>query len=101
MKLESAQQIFEKCSHIIFSKNPPFGGPNCSAQTNRQTVRQTGLTKLTVFFRKFSKAPKKITEHNRMCNTLSNAGPNRGQATKEQPGGALCLETSAGDSTKN
>ena len=51
MTPEFFRQIFEKCSNIKFHKSPASGRPAVPCG-------QTYMTKLTVAFRNFAKAPK-------------------------------------------
>ena len=54
IKFEFPQQIFEKSSNIKFIKLRPVAAKMFHAE--RQTDRQTGMTKLTVGFRNFANA---------------------------------------------
>ena len=54
IKFEFPQQIFEKSSNIKFIKLRPVAAKMFHAE--RQTDRQTGMTKLTVDFRNFANA---------------------------------------------
>jgi hypothetical protein len=61
MKLEFSRQIFEKVSNIKFHQNSSSGSrvvPCGQTDTDRQTDRQTNITKLIVAFRNFTNAPK-------------------------------------------
>ena len=59
MKLEYSRQIFEKIlKYQVLPKSVQWE-PSCSMRTERQTDRQTDMTKLTVNFRNFSNAPTK------------------------------------------
>jgi hypothetical protein len=57
MEVEFYRQIFEKCPNIKFDENP-FSGSR--AVSCGRTDRQTDTRKLTVAFRKFASAPKKM-----------------------------------------
>ena len=59
MELEFSRQIFERHSNIKFHENPSSGSPAATfGRTDRYTERQADMTKLTVAFRNFPKAPK-------------------------------------------
>jgi hypothetical protein len=52
MKLELSRQIFEKYSNVKFHENQSSGSRAVSCgRTDRQTDRQTDMTKLIVAFR--------------------------------------------------
>ena len=54
MKFELSRQIFEKSSNVKFHENPSSGSRVVPCG---QMDRQTHMTKLTVAFRTFAKAP--------------------------------------------
>jgi len=54
---------FSKNIQISNFKKSALWEPSCSAQTNRQTIRQTDLTKLTFFSHNFANAPKNDVLH--------------------------------------
>jgi hypothetical protein len=56
MKSEFCRQIFEKISNMKFHAIPCSGS---RVDTRGETERRSGMTKQTVAFRNFAKAPKK------------------------------------------
>jgi hypothetical protein len=59
MKLEFSRQIFEKPSNIKFHEDPSSGSHadgQIYRQTDKETDRQTDMTKLIVAFRNFTNA---------------------------------------------
>jgi hypothetical protein len=62
MKLEFSRQNFEKFPNIKFLKIRQQGA---EVHADRQTDRQTDMTKLLVAFRNFANAPK--IENNKFC----------------------------------
>jgi hypothetical protein len=62
-KLEFSGQGFEKFSIIKFHENPSSGSRVVACgRTDRQTDRQTDMTKVIVSFRNFAYAPKTDAE---------------------------------------
>jgi hypothetical protein len=59
MKHEFSRKILEKPSNIKFHENPSSGSQSFHA--DRQTDRQTDMTKRIVAFRNFANAPKDAT----------------------------------------
>jgi len=55
MKLEFSRQILQKSSNTKFHENPSSG-------SRVVPCRRADMTKLTVGFRNFAKAPKNVTE---------------------------------------
>ena len=64
MKLESSRQIFEEFSNIKFHENLPSG-------SRIVTSGQTDKTQLTVVFRNFAKAPKRINWYDNLRSLLA------------------------------
>jgi hypothetical protein len=61
MRLEFSLHVFEKYSNIDFIENPPNrNGGVPSELAERQTDRQTVMTKLIVTFRNITYAPNQI-----------------------------------------
>ena len=64
MKLEFSRQNSEKkILKYKISRNSVHWDPSCSKGTDRQTQRQTDVTKLTVAFRNFANAPNNGMNH--------------------------------------
>ena len=82
MKLEFSRQIFQKYSNTKFNKNPSSGSRTVECG---RTNRQIHVTKLTVAFRNFAKAPKNDAQ--RCCNARYALGrqPTAAAATWPEP----------------
>ena len=62
IKLKCSRQISEKYCNIKFSENPSSGSRVVPCgRVDRQTDRQTDMTKVTVAVRKFANVPKNVS----------------------------------------